>query len=60
MVMAGMVHKVRVAAQRRKHQTARMSDVFEGRGRDGQSLSHIIAAGCEEASAEIVALPHIR
>lgn len=60
MVMAGLAHEVRGGGvQRREHEAARVSDVFEGRGGDGQALGHVITARREEAGAEVVAIAHV-
>lgn len=55
-IMAGMVHEIGVAIQRRKHQTISRLKILEDRRRDGQSLSHVIATGREKAAAEIIAI----
>jgi hypothetical protein len=53
-VMTSMVHEIRVAIQRREHQTIRRLKILEDRRGDGQALSHVIATRCEEATAEII------
>lgn len=53
-IMAGMVHEIRGAIQRRKHQSIRRLKILEDRRRDGQPLSHVIATWCEKTAAEIV------
>lgn len=53
-IMAGMVHEIGVAIQRRKHQTIGRLNILEHRRRDGQCLSHVIATRREKAAAEII------
>lgn len=53
-IMADMAHEIRVAIQRREHQTIRRLKILEDRRRDGQALSHVIATRCEEATLEII------
>lgn len=58
-IMAGMVHEIWVAIQRRKHQSIRRLKILENRRRDGQPLSHVIATRCEKAAAEIISVLEI-
>lgn len=51
--MSGVVHEVWVAIQGRKHQTARVPNAVE-RGGHRQCLRHVVAAGREEASGEVI------
>lgn len=53
-VIGGMVHEVRVAIQRRKHQAVGRMKIVEDRRGDGQALSHVVAARRKKATAQII------